>query len=697
MKKLLLCLAVWLALLAFVACGGEAVVTTNTPADSTSAPADSTPTSSTAALSQGVTKPESTKPSEPATVGNENYTAVLNDAVWEDDDSVNMADFTYVGTGLSAVREFDSACNGYKKTYCKVDENGNEVESTKKDLQTLGLVGAVITKDDTAKVGKLVVKEISIKLMSEWKSVTAKGGYYLLFDFTTNLDTAFTVTVTVKEGGNADSALDQQDGITVSGDNGKYTGIAKCNVPRQENKTYYINICLDDGSKYPVVASIPLTTTELQYEGAYSLVFMGDWQLIKDETYRDRLAWLFYSVYPRLYERWGTGSEAKSVTLLLDSSYDGVAAAGGSQVRISTDYANRKPDDIGFLSHEITHLVAKYPGKVIVGSDGGWWSENFANYGGFRYFHWGTTAQHVQIPDLSNQKVQDWGYQPYGENKAFFAYMDDKYPTTDKNGDGKITSDEYGLIDAINFLIKANTGSAYSDNATNTNSPFNKKVAEVTEGKYLCIEDLRKQFEKDCENKTWDFVGFRDYKDNFLTEGINGLADPEYPMLEAAVPGNKTSPVLASPVLEGDNLALNATAVKYSHATTKQPITYLVDGKLDTYWQGSDIDDFSYQLIQVPQGVVIDLGAEKTFNTYTLVCRGYSLSNKSFNAKEWEILVSSDGKNFTSIDYQNGNKADVVSVNVGDVSARYIEIRFFTTDQNNTDNVRIQEFMLFDQ
>lgn len=94
---------------------------------------------------------------------------------------------------------------------------------------------------------------------------------------------------------------------------------------------------------------------------------------------------------------------------------------------------------------------------------------------------------------------------------------------------------------------------------------------------------------------------------------------------------------------------------------------------------------------------MIDLGAEKTFDTYTLVCRGYASSNKAFNAKEWEVLVSNDGKNFTSIDYQNGNKADIVSVNPGEVKARYIEIRFFTTDQNNTNNVRIQEFMLFDQ
>ena len=87
----------------------------------------------------------------------------------------------------------------------------------------------------------------------------------------------------------------------------------------------------------------------------------------------------------------------------------------------------------------------------------------------------------------------------------------------------------------------------------------------------------------------------------------------------------------------------------------------------------------------------------KSFNTYTLVNRGYTSSNKTFNTKEWEILISEDGKTWTSVDYQKDNTADAVSVNVGAQSARYIEIRVFATDKSDTGNVRIQEFMLFNQ
>lgn len=685
MKKIILTVTLLLLLVALIACQNETVTTTETTATST---ATSTATDT---VTGGNTVPP---------IVAENYTAIPNVFEWTTD--TVEPDYSVAGTGTYVIRKFDTQCNGYTKTYLRVDENGNQVATTRKDIQAMAYVGAIITQDDTAKTATIVVSESALKFEAEWQSVSAKGGAYLTFEFTTNMNATFCVTVTTEKGGSSKSAVEMQRGIPVTGDNGTYTGVAKLNVPRTINTKYYVNICFDDGVKYPVAASIPLTTTELWYEGPYTLYFEGDWQLIKDKNYQSKLANLFYTVYPRLYARWGTGSEPKTVRFCADSTYDGIAKAGGDKVTIAVDYANREPEDIGFFSHELTHVVQQYGSKVNYGADvkdgyGGWWRENLANYGGFRYFHWGTTANNVQIKDITQQKMQDWGYQSYGENSPFFTYMDDKYPTTDKNGDGRITSDEYGLIDAIHFLIKSNTGATYYDTPTATDTPIGQTVARVTGGKYACIEDLRKAFEKECEDGTWAIVGFGKFKDCFLTEGIPYLPDPDYPTVEQAVHGDKTATPLVNPVLEGANLALGARIVKFSDDTTKQPIKYLLDGDLKTYWQATSIEDYSFLLQGIPQGVVIDLGEVKSFNTYTIVCRGYDYANKQQNAKEWEILVSTDGKNYTSIDYQNNQKIDAVSFNVGDVSARYIEIRFYTTDQNNTDNIRIQEFMLFKQ
>ena len=75
-----------------------------------------------------------------------------------------------------------------------------------------------------------------------------------------------------------------------------------------------------------------------------------------------------------------------------------------------------------------------------------------------QYFHW-SNPKYVQVYEATDTSLQDWGYEQYGNNKWFFAYMDSKYPTR-KNADGTL---KYGLIDSINKLIKDNnTGSTYT-------------------------------------------------------------------------------------------------------------------------------------------------------------------------------------------------------------------------------------------
>ena len=61
-------------------------------------------------------------------------------------------------------------------------------------------------------------------------------------------------------------------------------------------------------------------------------------------------------------------------------------------------------------------------------------------------------------------------------------------------------------------------------------------------------------------------------------------------------------------------------------------------------------------------------------------------------------FISNDGKTWTSVDYQSGNKADIASVNIGDTTAQYVMLRIFATDSGvNVGTLRLYEFMLFDQ
>ena len=350
----------------------------------------------------------------------------------------------------------------------------------------MGTIGAMVQKIADGK-NEITVTEVVTKVQASWTKVTAKAGSYLMFDFTTNLPMDFYMTVTPKEAGGPNTAAYKQDGVSVKKvANGKYTGVAKCTVPYAKGKTYYINICTDGGKT--VLSSIPVEITPAKYDSQYSLMFQGDWELIRDPEYLPNLIDLFYNVYPRLYARFAFGSEPKQITFMADKNYDGVAYCAGTTVCVSVDYANSNPSDLGFFSHEITHSVQQYnkltnyggentwtdpaTGKKIVCKS--WWTENMANFGGFRYFHWGYSTKFVQIYNVKTQtNLWNWGWEPYGDgSKLFLSYVDQNFPTTDKNKDGKVTVDEYGIIDLINYTIKTAT-SSFSDHPHDPNSPFN--------------------------------------------------------------------------------------------------------------------------------------------------------------------------------------------------------------------------------
>ena len=101
----------------------------------------------------------------------------------------------------------------------------------------------------------------------------------------------------------------------------------------------------------------------------YDILFTGDWNDVTVDGYLEELTKLFYNSYPRLYQRWGNGTEPTTITFKADKNYSGVAYCQGTTVCVSTKYANSHPTDIGFFSHEITHSVQQYSGKLNYGDD----------------------------------------------------------------------------------------------------------------------------------------------------------------------------------------------------------------------------------------------------------------------------------------------------------------------------------------
>ena len=733
MKKVLFVLALLLVVVFVLAsCDTPTVTTTDAGTDGTTQPTGTTVVAETPSATTPVTTEVTTTTTtttttpassakqevttapvgpEPEPIVTDDYTAVPNQSTWITDSEIDYTKFTYFAPGVEIAQHVTMTYQGYQKNYTTVDAEGNTVTLSSTDVRKYPLAGIAVTVNKDAKKVDILVREIEAKLSAHWTKVTAKAGGYLMFKFTTNLTSKFFVTVTEKAGASDSVAVYKQGNITVSGDKGTYTGIAKCTVPNVVGKTYYINICLDSGS-YPVLASIPLTVTAPKYESEFSLRFEGDWELVKREDYLSDLIDLFYNAYPRLYARWGVGDPnvPKTITFVADKDYDGVAYCSGTIVCVSTNYANQAPYDIGFFSHEITHSVQQYGGKLNYGDEQkgkyngityeAWWTENMASYGGFRYFHWGYSTKYVQFYDAV--KYKNWGenYHGYGDGcQVFLSYLDWKFPTIDENKNGVADPEELGVIDRINYVIKNSTKLIY-DTPTDPNTEFSKAVAYATDGKYATLDAIREVFKADIESGAFRCIGFRDYKDNFITENIKGVPNPTYPMWETVEKGSKTAPVLETAVIEGTNLAKGATIVSASsQGGSKNPIANLLDGDINTQWQGAKVtDDYKYELSGYLHEVIIDLGETKTFDTYTLANAGAKSSNKKNNTSEWELFVSDDGKAWTSVDYQNGNTKDIASVNIGDTSARYVMLRIFSTDQGaGSGTVRLCEFMLFDQ
>lgn len=432
------------------------------------------------------------------------------------------------------------------------------------------------------------------------------------------------------------------------------------------------------------LSGISLKGCALLLENEFEAIFTGDWDKVTATNYKKNLKDLFYQVYPRQYTRWGTGSEPKRMFIVADKGYDGVAYTMGNSIVISVDWMNSNPVGIGYFSHELTHAAQQYGNVTSSGS--AWWVENMANYGGFRYYHW-ATEDNVQVYQASDTSLQDWGYQAYGNNKWFFAYMDAKYPTT-KSSDGTV---KLGLIDSINNMLKTNKGTKYDDNPKDTSTPWSKLVYQITG--YDCIESLRLKYVEELKNGTWAFTGFRYYQDNWITEGIAGVDNPTYPMIGSKTHGSKKAAKLDTAVTSGNNLCSGASILHTSGQTNvNEAAEKLIDGNLDTKWCSRSSSESTFN--GVMHSVKIDLGSKKTFNTYTI----YNTQSKEnfANASEWEILVSEDGKTWTSVDYQNNNNNSVSSYNIGTQTARYVQIKIFNPG-DSAGTIRLYEFQLYNK
>src|ERR1700744_2911022 len=109
--------------------------------------------------------------------------------------------------------------------------------------------------------------------------------------------------------------------------------------------------CLIIESAYSQIAQI-------SGKGGYSLsIVNNDPTLDKAEV--ARLEKTFYTVYPELAKEYNPNT-LKSVKIVIDTTYKGVAATANGKVTISNKWLHQHPEDIDVVTHEVMHIVQDY-------------------------------------------------------------------------------------------------------------------------------------------------------------------------------------------------------------------------------------------------------------------------------------------------------------------------------------------------
>ena len=136
-----------------------------------------------------------------------------------------------------------------------------------------------------------------------------------------------------------------------------------------------------------------------------------------------RLTTLFYESYPKLLKRFENPATpaSRDIRLVFAPGLKIPAQCSGHQIEVSTDWLRKHPDDIGLLTHELTHVVQAYPPN-----EHGWLTEGIADYA--RQLYGPDKQPGWKLPDRlrATQSYTD----SYGTTARFLVWLDAKHPGT---------------------------------------------------------------------------------------------------------------------------------------------------------------------------------------------------------------------------------------------------------------------------
>ena len=150
--------------------------------------------------------------------------------------------------------------------------------------------------------------------------------------------------------------------------------------------------------------------------GKYTLTFINQDPTF-DPALKDRMINTFFTVYPELAKAYNHKT-ARSVTMVIDTTYKGVAETGNARVTIASRWMHKRPEDIDVITHEVMHIVQDYGENA----GPGWLTEGIADYARYK-FGINNPAAKWSLPDYKSTQNYDNAYRI---TARFLLWMEDK-------------------------------------------------------------------------------------------------------------------------------------------------------------------------------------------------------------------------------------------------------------------------------
>lgn len=109
---------------------------------------------------------------------------------------------------------------------------------------------------------------------------------------------------------------------------------------------------------------------------------------------------IIFEVYPKLVTDFNEAAR-QEIRVKIDTAYTGVAYAHNGEVTVSSNWMQKRPEDLDLMTHEIMHIIQSYPR----GAGPGWLTEGIADY-----------VRHVYGVDNVGAK---WALPDYNSNQSY--------------------------------------------------------------------------------------------------------------------------------------------------------------------------------------------------------------------------------------------------------------------------------------